>query len=70
MWNQNTVKASGRLIEVGPTFDPLLAKYVNKKVVSHDQQAKRPHSSTQERQAEENGSSQKVRLNKSTCDVV
>lgn len=70
MWNQNTVKASGRLIEVGPTFDPLLAKYVNKKVVSHDQQAKRPHSSTQEKHAKENGSSQEIRLRKSAWDVV
>jgi hypothetical protein len=64
------VKAPSWLIKASHTFDQLLAKYVNKKVVPHDQLAKRPHSSTQKKHAKENGSSQEIRLRKSAWDVV
>jgi hypothetical protein len=31
-----SAKAPSRLIKIGPTFDQLLSKYVNKKVGRHD----------------------------------
>jgi hypothetical protein len=72
MWKQNVAKAHSRLIEVDSTFDQLLSKYVDKKVVPRDCSAKRPHSPTRERQAKakENGSSQEIRPNKSARNVV
>jgi hypothetical protein len=44
------VKAVGRLVRSGPTFDQLLSKYVKKKADPSDRPAKRPCSPTQERQ--------------------
>ena len=38
---QNTYNASGRLSRVDSTFDQLLAKYIKKKVITHDQPIKR-----------------------------
>jgi hypothetical protein len=49
-WKTNTVKAAGRLVRSGPTFNQLLSKYVKKKVVPSDQPAKRPRSPIQEQQ--------------------
>jgi hypothetical protein len=34
---ENTSKMSGRLSRVGPTFDQLIARYMKKKVVPHNQ---------------------------------
>jgi hypothetical protein len=34
MWKQNEAKAPNLLIKVGPTFDQLLSKYVNKRLVT------------------------------------
>jgi hypothetical protein len=45
----NTIKAYGRLVKSGPTFDQLLSKYVKKKASPSDRPIKRPRSPTQER---------------------
>jgi hypothetical protein len=49
-WKTNTVKAAGRLVKSGPTFDQLLSTYVKKKVGPSDRPPKRSRSPTQERQ--------------------
>jgi hypothetical protein len=36
MWKQNTVKASSWLIKADPSFDQMLAKYVNRKAAPRD----------------------------------
>jgi hypothetical protein len=41
---QNTSKTSGRLSRVGPTFDQLLAKYMKKKAIPHNQPIKQTKS--------------------------
>jgi hypothetical protein len=43
-WKTNTVKAVGRLVRSGPTFNQLLSKYVKKKASPSDRPAKRPRS--------------------------
>jgi hypothetical protein len=49
-WKTNTVKAVGRLVRSGPTFNQLLSKYVKKKAGPSDRPAKRPRSPIQEQQ--------------------
>jgi hypothetical protein len=47
-WKTNMVKAAGRLVRSGPTFDQLLSQYVKKKADPSGRPAKRPRSPTQE----------------------
>jgi hypothetical protein len=44
------VKAAGRLVRFGPTFNQLLSKHVKKKADTSDRPAKRPRSPIQEQQ--------------------
>jgi hypothetical protein len=43
-WKKNTSKTYGRLVKVGCTFDQLLSKYVNEKVVPCSRPTKQPWS--------------------------
>jgi hypothetical protein len=49
-WKTNTVKAAGRLVRSGPTFNQLLSNYVKKKADPSDRPAKRPRSPIHEQQ--------------------
>jgi hypothetical protein len=44
VWKQNTSKAFGQLISDDPTFDQLLSKYIDNKVVPHNQPTKQSKS--------------------------
>jgi hypothetical protein len=45
-WKTYTIKAAGRLVKLGPTFDQLLSKYVKNKASPSDRLPKRPRSPT------------------------
>jgi hypothetical protein len=42
MQGQNTCNTHGRLVKAGPTFDQLLSRYANKKVVLRNRPGKKP----------------------------